>query len=309
MKTLLCVLGLGTLVFGSWSCRGSDSTGAAVPSPSSSSAAAALSSSGATKKSMPEGNLVIPAASVSAFRNPNNLPPYSGPTGSIEGTITVTGDPPPDTKADFSKCPLAQVEYGKLFREGQPRPDGSRPLADAIVGVTGYSGFYVPDPDPVRSISIEDCGFSSRTVDMTIGQTLEVQNKTKRLYAPTLVQIDTPALMVATPGGDPVKLYPAKPGYYTLIDRIGADYMTANVYVVAYPLHAVSGLDGHYRIDGVPVGNLRVSARLAAIQKTTSAPIDVHANVVEHVDLQLNYRQPNKGATPVQDGSVAPKTL
>ncbi len=230
-----------------------------------------------------------------------SLPAYSGPTGSVEGTITVDGDPAPDVDGAFSKCPAARDMYGKLFREGPPLPNGARALPDAFVGVTGYSGAYIPSNSEVRNVTIDNCGFTERTIDMTIGEHLEVWNKTRTLYAPTLLQVPTPALMLAPPGGDPVKLYPTKPAYYTLVDKTGsAPYMQANVYVVAYPLHAISGLDGHYRIDGVPVGSVSVSARLAAIQKTATRKVDVLANVVAHADMVLSYRKPNPGVpTPV----------
>jgi hypothetical protein len=225
------------------------------------------------------------------------LPAYSGPTGSVEGSIFVEGDPAPDVPGPFGKCPTAKDEYGKLFREGQALPDGTRPLADAMVGVTGYSGFYIPSTSDVKTVSIENCAFSQRTIDMTIGEHLEVFNKTKQLYAPMFAQTPTPAIMIAPPGGDPVKLYPTRPAYYTLLDNTGASpNMVANVYVVAFPLHTVTGLDGHYRIDGVPVGRVSVSARLSAIQRTASKNLDVHENVVAHVDLTLSYQKPDSGA-------------
>jgi hypothetical protein len=229
-------------------------------------------------------------AAVEAFRNPAHLPEYAGPTGSVEGTIVVMGDPAPEVPGhDFARCPVARDTYGKLFRDGPARPDGSRPLADALVAVTGYSGFYVPEHSEARTVTIRNCAFDTRTVDMTIGQRLEVANKSTALYAPALAQAPMPALMVAPPNADPVKLYPLKPGYYTLIDRMGADYMTADVYALAYPLHTVTGLDGHYRIDGVPVGKIDVDVRLPAIRQNASKSVEVKMNVVERVDLQLKY--------------------
>jgi hypothetical protein len=215
----------------------------------------------------------------------------------VEGDISVDGDAAPDVDGPFTKCPAARAMYGKLFREGPALPSGARPLADAMVGVTGYGGFYLPSTSKVRKVTIENCGYTERTIDMTIGEHLEIYNKTRELYAPMLAQVPTPAIMLAPPGGDPVKLYPLKPAYYTLIDRTGAaPYMVANVYTVAFPLHTTSGIDGHYRIDGVPVGKVTVSARLAAIQRTVNKTVDVLENVVAHADLTLSYRRPNAGA-------------
>src|SRR2546427_10681759 len=100
---------------------------------------------------------------------------------------------------------------------------------------------------------------------MTIGQRLEITNKASQLWAPALEQAGLPALMVASPNSDAVRLYPPRPGHFILIDKLTHVYARSDVWVLMQPLHAVSGLDGHYRIDGVPVGKLQVNARLTRI--------------------------------------------
>ena len=241
-------------------------------------------------------NEALPAASVQAYVNREHLPPYEGPTGSIEGTVTITGDPSPETKnRDYSKCPNGAEAYRKLFREGPPRPDGSRPVTDVLVAVTGYSGSYLPEQKPVRVVTIDDCMLSSRTIDMTVGPKLDIQNLMKdKIFAPAFVQIPSVLALVAPPKGDPVSLYPQAPGLLTLYDRFGAvsDYLSAEIYVLVQPLHAVTDLKGHYRIDGVPVGDMKVSGLLGVVQRQASKPATVHANVVETVDLQLEYKGP-----------------
>jgi len=267
-------------------------------------AGGAAASSASASAGVDDPTTPIPPASVDAYRNPMRLPEYTGPTGSVEGTITITGDPPPDvTDKDFHKCPAARAVYGKLFRAGAPLADGSRPLADALVAVIGYQGYYVPEHRPSRLVTIQNCAFDTRTVDMTIGQPLEVANKDREMFGPALSQAPTYALMVAPPGGDPVRLYPTKPAYYTLIDKLGHDYMTADVYALMYPLHAVSGLDGHYRIDGVPVGTMRLDGRLPAIKQTTGKQVTVQENAVTHLDLQFTY---NAGQAPPPTSSSRP---
>ncbi|MEO8874506.1 MAG: carboxypeptidase-like regulatory domain-containing protein [Polyangiaceae bacterium] len=230
-----------------------------------------------------------PAPSVEAIINPQHLSPYTGPTGSIEGTISVTGDPPTDTKVDVGKCPAAASIYGKAFREGAKLEDGSRALADALVAVTEYPGGYVQEKLAARRVSIHDCAFETRTIDMTFGQKLEVANRdAKGFYAPVLSLSPTPAVMVPPPNGDPISLYPEKPGYGTVSDRMGSP-LYADVYVLLQPLHAVSDLSGHFRIDGVPVGKSKLSARLRTINNDASKAIEVHDGVVERIDLVLNF--------------------
>ncbi len=252
-------------------------------------------------------------AGVERTVNPNHLPPYTGAVGSLEGTVTVTGDPsPPVEGLDFSRCPdpeHAKAFYGRAFRDGPPRPDGSRPLADAIVVVTGYSGAYIPEGKESKLVTIKDCAFSTRTVDLTFGQRIDVQSfDEKGLYGPELASSPMPALMVPPPrGGAPIAVFPKKPGYTTLYDRLGHKYMVADVYVLGQPLHTVTDEQGHYRIDGIPVGKLDVNVRLKAINHDVTKSVEIVAGVVKQVDLNLEYRTlptQTPGKTPSPDSRV-----
>jgi hypothetical protein len=265
-------------------CKGCDKSGAAPDA-----AAKALPTA-------PAIGIPGPSASVMHLLDPSNMPAYQGPTGSVEGTVSVTGpDPPTLPGKDFSKCPAAEATYGKLFRVGAPLPNGSRALADAVVAVTNYAAF-VAQGDEAKKVAIgTDCAFPSRTITMTFGQRLEVSNKSTAIIAPALEQVPGYAMMVAPPEerGDPVKLYPPHPGYFTLVDRtslaeLGAGFISEDVYVFLFPTHTVSGLDGHYRIDGIPVGKARVGARLAPVGEVSKG-VEIRAGVVEKVDLQLRY--------------------
>jgi hypothetical protein len=247
---------------------------------------------------------------VEALVNPAHLPAYHGPTGSIEGKVTLKGDASPDTKnRDYSKCPEGEPAYKKLFREGPARQDGSRPIADALVAVTGYSGTYIPESKPARKVTIEDCALSTRAIDMTIGQRLEISNLTKgKIFAPAFLQQPSPLALVTAPMGDPVNLYPQAPRIYTLYDKFGAgsSYLTGDVYVLVQPLHTVTDLTGHYRIDGVPVGEVKVNALLGVIKKEATKSVAVQANVVQTVDLELEYTTPPASSVPLLVPSTPP---
>lgn len=262
--------------------------------------------------SAPANALPVPVAKVIASVNPRGLPPYDGPRGSIEGTVTIVGEAAPAVPdLDFSKCPDGAKTYGKLFREGPKRPDGSRPLADALVGVTDYApGYFVPETNTAVSVTIDGCEFVPRTITMTFGQRMEIINNTKLIIGPALDRAPTPALLIAPPEahGDPVKLYPPRPGYYTLADQIDVPFLTADVYVLLQPFHTATKLDGHYRIDGVPAGKAKVFTRLRAIGREAGKDVDVVAGQVTKVDLVLKYEKPDAAATPL-DAGKRPKTI
>jgi hypothetical protein len=278
----------------------------AVPSSSDAAVAAPPPTLTATT---PVNALPIPSASIAAAVNPKGLPAYDGPVGSIEGTVYVTGSPAPDAVGvDFSSCPSGANVYKKLFREGPALPSGARPVADALVGVTGYTAF-VAEQAPAVTLKFDDCSWGTRTVALTFGQRIELVNATRTIVAPTLDQAPSPALMVVAPEGrgDPVKIYPPHPGYFTMTDKIGATYSKVDVYVLLFPLHAVTSTVGHYRIDGIPIGKVDVSARLRAIGQEASQKVDVLAGVVQKVDLTLKY-QPAKEAPPT-DAGTKPKFI
>jgi hypothetical protein len=270
-----------------------------APEPPGASAPGDASATG--RPATPPNALTLPAASIEAVLNPEKLPPYAGPVGGVEGTIYVKGPDAPDMpNLDVHVCPAAIDTYGKLFRAGPPTPSGTRPLADAIVGVTGYSGFYLADTSPAVKVTINaSCAYPTTTIAVTFGQRLEIDNASKIAFAPRLEGIFQPAVMIAPPelNGGPVKLYPTHTGWFALVDSLQL-FVRGNVYVVRQPLHAVSDVQGHYRIDGVPTGKLKVSALLPAIQSGANADVDVRANVVEHVDMTITFelRETDAGA-------------
>ena len=250
---------------------------------------------------MPEGGTLnatpLPTASVAAVLNPDKLPVYSGPTGSVEGTITVIGDPAPATPADFSRCPDADKTWGHAFREGPPGPSGAgaRPLADAIVVVTGYRGFYLPETQEAEEIRIEGCAYTQRTLTMTFGQRLEVKNLAKDFWTPVLAPGRSIVLMMAPPNGDAVRIYPKTPGHHLLGDRDRA-YVLVDVYAFLHPLHASSSITGYYRIDGLPVGKVRVSSTHPQIDSNAEADLAISPGVVHKVDLVLKNVNKEAGA-------------
>ncbi|HEV3190669.1 MAG TPA: hypothetical protein VGY54_09255 [Polyangiaceae bacterium] len=260
----------------------------------------ASSNAGATAGGSP-----IPSASVEAVVNPSKLPVYSGPTGSVEGTVLVRGPPAPEIpQLDLRNCPAAIDTYGKLFRAGPARDDGLRPVADAVVVVTGYSN-YIPEKRDAERVTISvNCGYPTRTIALTFGQRLEIANDSRLGFAPVLSGTVHAATLIAPPGqnGEPVKLYPPRPGHFVLLDQL-QPFIRQTVVVLLQPLHTVSDLRGHYHIDGVPVGKLKVGAQLDWIRSEELKDIDVRANVVENMDFVLTYT-PEASAIVSRDSGI-----
>lgn len=274
-------------------------------------AAALLSSSGCKpKRAAPQADAGLPAVhAISAERleavnNAKHQPEYRGPTGVVEGTITMGGDEAPDVTAQMDKIPAncsgALSMYGKAFREGP-----GRVVADVLVAVTDYQGHVKPKTDSVN-VSGSGCSWDRRTISMTFGQRLAVRSVDSLPYVPQLLGSPTGALLVAVPNGEAVPVLPLEPGHYELVDAMRL-FSRADVYVVRYPTTDVTGVDGHYRIEGVPVGKATVSALLPATKSTASKAVVIEAGQSARVDLVLNFNKADfhpedktAGATPNQ---------
>jgi hypothetical protein len=250
----------------------------------------------------------VPAAKVESKLNPQHLPPYAGPTATLEGVVKVTGDPPAkrDINIPFA-CGEAYATYGKSFRVGSDRT-----LADAMIAVTRYQGF-VPAAGDVHPIKIHGCAYERRTVVLTYGQHLEVFNTdSKESYLPMLVGANMPAQMAAMPRGDAVKLYPSEVGHYLLSDDASHEWMKADVFVVPFPTHAVTGLDGRYRIQRIPPGVVKVSMYAPVVDAqlhpdfgissvTQEREIELKAGETTQLDFTLPYKAPKPRPKPKPD--------
>jgi hypothetical protein len=123
--------------------------------------------------------LARPPREIEKVVNPKREQPYSGPSGTVAGTVVIKGDEAPaneQLKEIPEECLSARERYRQLFREGMLR---SAP--DVFVAVTGYSG-YVPAKEDAVLVTGKGCAFDTRTVGMTFGQALEVASKDSRAY-------------------------------------------------------------------------------------------------------------------------------
>lgn len=230
----------------------------------------------------------LPEAQVEKVVNPKREAAYSGPTGTVAGSVSLAGDESPadpsrvkDIPAD---CLAARDTYKDLFREGMLRA-----AADVFVAVTGYKG-YVPADQDQLTVEAKGCAFSTRTVGLTFGQGLDIVSKDRRAYVPELLGGRATAQLVVTPGGKPVRLYPQRPGRYILVDSMRT-FAAADVLVVAYSTFDVTGLDGKFEIKNVPVGKVKLNALLPEAMLTTERDIVVEAGKTTTADLELKFDQ------------------
>jgi hypothetical protein len=273
----------------------------APPLATSGSAAAAASASAPASAAAfvaPEGSAALPidvvpwvgiprpVADVEKVINREGLKPYDGKTGKLKGKITMKGDAAPDVKLELpAGCEAAANVYGKAFRVGE-----GGVLADALVAVTGYSGF-VPVEKPYVSVTMKGCAYEQTVYTMTYGQRLEVKNVDPKLsHIPILDPAPFRSVNVAMPQGNAIKLYAYQPAVnYVLRDYMSRPFLTARVFNLQYATHDVSAIDGTYEITGIPVGKVKVNAFLPAID---NQPFDKEIEIKEGentLDIELTF--------------------
>lgn len=230
--------------------------------------------------------VAMPLDVVSRAVNPRQEPVYSGPAGSVRGVVTVTGDPAPaqpDVLAKIGEdCAPAREVYGHVFREGP-----GRTLADVLVAVTGYQG-YVPAQHSIVELPASGCAWASRTIAVTFGQRIDVQAKDRKAYVPDLLGANMPAQLIALPGGASSSVYAQSPGRYALVDSLRI-YSMADVLVLKYATHDVTGLDGKFQIERIPAGKVRVSALLPATGETVEREITIEPSRTAEVKFELPF--------------------
>jgi hypothetical protein len=207
-------------------------------------------------------------------------------TGIVEGIVVMEGDPASVEPGLASRvpndCAEALKTYNLVFREGAERRVG-----DVLVGITGYQGVASPKSDPVSVVG-RGCAWDRRTYAMTPAQHLAVKSGDKRPYVPALVGARSGVSLIAVPSGEAVPVYSRGPGQYLLVDEM-RNYAQASVFVLSFPTFDVTGLDGKFRIEGVPVGNAKVSAMLPLVELSTEQPITVQKNSLTRVTLKLRF--------------------
>ncbi|HYO95223.1 MAG TPA: carboxypeptidase-like regulatory domain-containing protein [Polyangiaceae bacterium] len=292
--TLVGSLAAGTLMLSAAGCRCSESD----PGPTPAASVPASVASG----------LPIAPEVISRAVNPRSEKAYAGPVGTVRGRIRATGDPAPTQEQVLSQvpseCATAREVYGPLFREGPERG-----LADVLVAITGYEG-YVPARAPIEVVEASGCAWSSRTVALTFGQRLDVVSKDRRAYVPQLMGSNMGAQIIALPGGAESTMYPQSPGRYVLVDSMRI-FSTAEVLVLKYATHDVTGVDGKYEISGVPVGALTLNALLPATGATLQREVVVEAGKTVELDLELpfnaaEYKARPSGSAAAPSSSAAP---
>ena len=190
-----------------------------------------------------------------AAPDPPTLSAPSGPTGTIQGHVRLSGELPGNPIIRMGVDPLcAQLAEGKqLVQEAVVTShDGS--LANVFVRLAGD---FPEMPIPEESVVIDqvDCIFTPRVVGVRAGQLVQIKNSDPLLHNLNTQTSTTNRFNVGQPMQGMV--YEVRLAEEDGMLRIRCDlhrWMTEYIGVVPHPYFAVTDLSGTFTLDDVPVG-------------------------------------------------------
>lgn len=211
------------------------------------------------------GGPPAPAASAPAPVDPAT-------TGTVTGTVTLTGTPPPaqTIRMDGDRRCAAIVPGAKRQTESYVLgPDNA--LANVFVRVTsGLEGRSYPVPTAPVVLDQKDCWYLPRVVGVRVGQPFEVLNSDPLLHnVRTNSEVNAPFNQ-----GQPVQGVRFSYTFATeeVMVPVKCDvhaWMNAWVGVVNHPFFAVTGPDGRFSLPNLPAGTYTVEAWHEAAGTTT----------------------------------------
>jgi hypothetical protein len=249
----------------------------------------------------PEDKFPLDDKAIDAVVNPSGATEYTGPTGVVEGVVTVKGDAPamrPMTALP-KECEPAVANHAPMYRAG-----AKGELADALVGVIQTAGYVRPSRAD-KVVTIKGCSILPTVIDLSLGQRLLVGNEDGSPYTPTLPtrKIIT---RLAIKAQSPVPLFLTSTGAFGLTWLPGAlpgsDVPSATVFVLPNALHMTTDLDGKFRIANIPVGKARLVVSHLGMPEF-SQEIEVKAGGVVKVDVPMTYKNPALAPAPSTSAS------
>ena len=185
----------------------------------------------------------------------------SGPTGTIQGHVQLTGQLPGNAVIRMGvdpRCAQLNADTQVVQETVRAARDGS--LAHVFVRLEGTFP-EVPIPAEPVVIDQRDCVFVPRVVGARVGQLVQIKNSDPVLHNVHSLSATTNSFNVGQPMEGMV--FDARLGEEEGMLRIKCDvhrWMTEYIGVVPHPYFAVSDLSGAFTIRDVPSGTHTIQA-------------------------------------------------
>lgn len=215
--------------------------------------------------------------------------PAAGQTGSVSGTVLLSGTPPKRIPIDMSQDPACSLA-GENLTEQVVADDGH--LANVFVYVKG-----APSLQPASAPVVMDqkgCRFVPHVVAVAAGGSVEFHNSD-----PTMHNVHTMPVQVGNrsvdvsqgPGGKPEQI-----GFHDAEEMLPVrcnnhPWMNGFVNVSPNTFFAVTGRDGNFHIDGLPAGAYTL---VFVHEKLGRRELPVQITAQQNTSAKLSFAAPGE---------------
>jgi hypothetical protein len=215
---------------------------------------------------------------------------FSGPTGTVTGTVAFAGTPPAPKKIDATADPVCAQKNPNLETEETVVKDGK--LANVFVYVKGgttadgkkLDDFAWDTPATKPQLDQNGCVYKPHVMGVMVNQKISITNSDPTQHNVHPTPKKNPEWNQSQPNGAPPMeksfavsevLIPVKCNQHP--------WMKAYVGVMKTPFFAVSAADGTFKIENVPAGSYTLAAwkegGATGTEKTIDIKVDANGTV------------------------------
>jgi plastocyanin len=180
-------------------------------------------------------------------------------TGVIEGRVRLAGPAPANPIIRMGADPMCSRQYSgsRAVQEFVVRSaDGG--LANTLIDLEGK---FPPAKAPADPVTLDQrgCLYAPRVLGMQVGQTLQIKNSDSLLHNVHSLSTRGNAFNMSQPqAGMVYKVQLKSPDAVMRIKCDVHSWMTAYIGVEPHPFFAITGVNGAFRIAGVPAGRYSI---------------------------------------------------
>lgn len=209
----------------------------------------------------PEDRRRAPQAAAAAAVTPAATAPHATSGGVIKGSVRLAGQPPGNPIIRMGLDPMCVAANGnaRVVQESVVvAPDGG--LANVFVRLRGTFPSSALPSEPVV-IAQRGCVYGPRVVGARVGQKLQIRNDDNLMHNVHGVSADGNGFDASEPQAGMALQFDLTHEEVMLPIKCDVHrWMRAYVGVVNHPYFAVSGREGTFEIDGVPLGTYTIEA-------------------------------------------------
>ncbi len=182
-------------------------------------------------------------------------------TATVSGVVSFEGTPPANPAIDMAEEPSCTMAHDNAPTDPQVVVTGGK-LGNVFIRVmSGLPAGPYPAPAGPAVIDQQGCLYTPRVLGVVVNQQLEIRNSDSLLHNIKAVPTENRGFNISQPtAGMQTRRQFATPEIMVPIECNVHGWMKAYVGVVSHPYFATSGMDGAFRIGGLPAGTYTLEA-------------------------------------------------